>query len=307
MYKSGIYQIGAGHKYNLLGFPVGFYTNRGLTDMAEFVSRPLLTVNEYMSGGNTNPLYNIGYGEEEKHIKKMEQLDKDLTKHEALHTKDVEQIKKIIKKYTPMLEGDFNENPMDEDEELHLKQMKQILKALVKHEGVDKKSKTQIKAILKKYKLLKYEPVAKGGRKQIRLDRPKPSNRDNLEKMPYVVDDIAGGKKKRKLKGKGFLSDMFGTIGNVLGTIGKPIFDNVPALKPFSGLLGDNSAYGLASRGLKSIGLGKGKRKGGRKIMMPDHPSYDEIMKGKGSFEGVDMTKPSIEAKRRGRKKDIIF
>ena len=214
-----------------------------------------------------------------------------------------------------MLEGDFNENPMDEDEELHLKQMKQILKNLVKHEGVDKKSKTQIKAILKKYKLLKYEPVVKGGRKNpFPLDRPKPSNRDNLEKMPYVVDDIAGGKKKRKLKGKGFLSDMFGTIGNVLRTIGKPIFDNVPALKPFSGLLGDNSAYGLASRGLKSIWLGKGKRKGGRKIIMPDHPSYDEIMKGKGApnfsknnYDDIDMTKPSIEAKRRGRKKDIIF
>jgi len=316
MYKSGIYQIGAGHKYNLLGFPVGFYTNRGLTDMAEFVSRPLLTVNEYMSGGNTNPLYNIGYGEEEKHIKKMEQLDKDLTKHEALHTKDVEQIKKIIKKNKPMLEGDFNENPMDEDEETHVKQMKKIATALLKHEGLDKKSKTQIKAILKKYKGLKYKPV------------------------------VEGGKKKSNMKGKGFLSDMFGTIGSVLGTIGKPIFDNVPALKPFSGLLGDNSAYGLASKGLKSIGLGRGtggrklirldrpkpsnrdnlekmpfvvddiaggKKKGGRKIITPDHPKYNEVVKGCGAtptyLDGTPILPrpPGIPPARKVKKRDIIY
>jgi len=226
MYKSGIYQfgagvdkgiynIGAGKNYNLMGFPVGYFSNTGLTDMAERVSRPILAINQYMGAGS--------------HSKKKE---------------------------------------------------------------------------------------------KIKLGRPKPRYPINMEKMPLVVGDLEGeGKRKTKLrdrlrklkekrlKGKGFLSDMFGTIGNVLGTIGKPIFDNVPMLKPFSGLLGDNSAYGLASQGLKSIGLGK--RKGGRKIM-PDHPLYDKVMKGcgtpnfsKNNFEGVDMTKPSMEFRRKRREKKI--
>ena len=72
---------------------------------------------------------------------------------------------------------------------------------------------------------------------------------------------IMNGRRKN-LQGAGFLSDVFGTIGNVLGTVGSFI----PQLKPFQGLMGENSAYGLASKGLKSIGLGKKKKvmKGGK-------------------------------------------
>jgi hypothetical protein len=83
------------------------------------------------------------------------------------------------------------------------------------------------------------------------------------------------GTGRPKKKGKGFLSDMLGTVGSVLGTIGKPIFESMPALKPFEGLLGDNSLYGLASQGLKHIGLGK-KKKGGNKMLPKDHPIYVE-------------------------------
>lgn len=220
--NEGIYQFGAGRNYNVMGFPVGYFSNTGLTDMAETVSRPILAINQYMGSG-------------------------------------------------------------------HNEEMKAV-------------------------------------KKKIPLGRPKPRYPKDMEKMPYVVGDLEGeGKRKTKLrdrlrklkekrlKGKGFLSDMFGTIGSVLGTIGKPIFDNVPMLKPFSGLLGDNSGYALASKGLKSIGLGK--RKGGRKIMMPDHPKYNEVVKGcgapnfsKNNFDDIDMTKPSMEFRRKRReKKDITY
>lgn len=72
--------------------------------------------------------------------------------------------------------------------------------------------------------------------------------------------DYVGGKRRRRRhnkKGAGFLSDAFGTIANITGTVGK----FVPQLKPFQALLGDNSAYGLAAKGLKSIGLGRKNRK----------------------------------------------
>jgi hypothetical protein len=105
-----------------------------------------------------------------------------------------------------------------------------------------------------------------------------PSDDENKVRQKPVMDlqNIAGrgrGTGRPKKKGKGFLSDMLGTVGSVLGTIGKPIFESVPALKPFEGLLGDNSLYGLASQGLKHIGLGK--KRGGRKMLSEDDPRYE--------------------------------
>lgn len=106
-----------------------------------------------------------------------------------------------------------------------------------------------------------------------------PSDDENKVRQRPVMDlqNIASGNGRGtgrpKKKGKGFLSDLLGTVGSTLGAIGKPIFESVPALKPFEGLLGDNSLYGLASQGLKHIGLGK-KKKGGNKRLPEDHPMY---------------------------------
>jgi hypothetical protein len=110
-----------------------------------------------------------------------------------------------------------------------------------------------------------------------------PSDDENKVRHLPVMDlqNIASGngrgtgkqKGRPKKMGKGFLSDLLGTVGSTLGAIGKPIFESVPALKPFEGLLGDNSLYGLASQGLKHIGLGK-KKRGGRKMLTKDHPMY---------------------------------
>jgi hypothetical protein len=97
---------------------------------------------------------------------------------------------------------------------------------------------------------------------------------DKVRPKPVMDLQNIAGRGRPKKKGKGFLSDMLGTVGSVLGTIGKPIFDSVPALKPYSGLLGDNSLYGLASQGLKHIGLGK-KKRGGRKMLSEDDPRYE--------------------------------
>ena len=100
---------------------------------------------------------------------------------------------------------------------------------------------------------------------------------DKVRHQPVMdLQNISGtgrGTGRPKKKGKGFLSDMLGTVGSVLGTIGKPIFESVPALKPYEGLLGDNSLYGLASQGLKHIGLGK--KRGGRKMLAEDDPRYE--------------------------------
>jgi hypothetical protein len=106
-----------------------------------------------------------------------------------------------------------------------------------------------------------------------------PSDDENKVRQKPVMDlqNIAGrgrGTGRPKKKGKGFLSDLLGTVGSTLGAIGKPIFESVPALKPFEGLLGDNSLYGLASQGLKHIGLGK-KKRGGRKMLAEDDPRYE--------------------------------
>jgi hypothetical protein len=109
-----------------------------------------------------------------------------------------------------------------------------------------------------------------------------PSDDEDKVRQKPVMDlqNIAGrgrGTGRPKKKGKGFLSDLLGTVGSTLGAIGKPIFESVPALKPFEGLLGDNSLYGLASQGLKHIGLGK--KKGGRKMLAEDDPRYEPDVK----------------------------
>jgi len=109
-----------------------------------------------------------------------------------------------------------------------------------------------------------------------------PSDDENKVRQKPVMDlqNISGtgrGTGRPKKKGKGFLSDLLGTVGSTLGAIGKPIFESVPALKPFEGLLGDNSLYGLASQGLKHIGLGK--KRGGRKMLAEDDPRYEPDVK----------------------------
>ena len=57
--------------------------------------------------------------------------------------------------------------------------------------------------------------------------------------------------------GSGFLSDALKKVGSVLGSIGKPIFESMPALKPFEGLLGENSLYSQVGNLAESAGLGR--------------------------------------------------
>ena len=83
-------------------------------------------------------------------------------------------------------------------------------------------------------------------------------------------------------RGAGFLSGLLHGVSNVLGTIGKPIFDIVPGMSQYSGLLGDNSAYNLASQGLEKIGLGRKKR---------------VMRKGKGFFSSLKKGLSSIKDK----------
>ena len=126
----------------------------------------------------------------------------------------------------------------------------------------------------------------------------------NSGKVPkeYAPFQTAEGKKKHKLlktlmkqhllnledihkqKGSGFLSGLLRGISSTLGTIGKPIFEAVPALQPYSNLLGDNSAYNLASKGLEKIGLGKKKR-------------VVKLRKGKGFFSSIKKGLSSIKDK----------
>ena len=57
-------------------------------------------------------------------------------------------------------------------------------------------------------------------------------------------------------RGSGFISDALKKVGSVLGSIGKPIFESMPALKPFEGLLGENSLYSQVGNLAESAGLG---------------------------------------------------
>jgi len=143
-----------------------------------------------------------------------------------------------------------------------------------------------------------------------------PSDDEKKVRQLPVMDlqNIAGrGRGRPKKKGKGFLSDMLGTVGSVLGTIGKPIFESVPALKPFEGLLGDNSLYGLASQGLKHIGLGK-KKRGGRKMLAEDDPRYEPDVKIQpyevfGKVHKVyphDIPRPSKRIRRRSKSVELM-
>jgi len=162
MYKSGLYQIGAGinqlgggNNYNLLGYPVGFYTNTGLTDMNETVSRPILSVNEYLSGGAPLPMYNIGSGEEPfilddiqggkkmRPVKKYER--KNAIKYPTLYNKD---------KLASMTRGTLKGG-----DKSHLKKMKSLLKDLEKHRD----NKESIDKIIKKHKATLEGAGFKGG------------------------------------------------------------------------------------------------------------------------------------------------
>jgi len=180
MYKSGIYQLGAGinqmggsNNYNLLGYPVGFYTNTGLTDMNETVSRPILAVNQYL-GGSPLPMYSIGSGKEPFIIddveggKKKKPFKKDklssFTKG-TLRNTNMEAIKQYQRKnlrekmnaikypslFNPdktasMTKGTLRNNNNNK----HLQKMKQLLKDLERH----KKDEISIDDIIKKYKPL---------------------------------------------------------------------------------------------------------------------------------------------------------
>jgi hypothetical protein len=50
-------------------------------------------------------------------------------------------------------------------------------------------------------------------------------------------------------------------VFQALGAIGKPIFESNPTFKPYAGLLGDNSAFNLASKALEKIGLARKKKR----------------------------------------------
>lgn len=77
-----------------------------------------------------------------------------------------------------------------------------------------------------------------------------------------------------KQHGTGFLGNALSSIGNVLGSIGK----HIPMLKPFEGLLGENSLYGIAGRLANKVGIGK-KRK----------------IKGKGIISSIKNTARNIK------------
>ncbi len=57
------------------------------------------------------------------------------------------------------------------------------------------------------------------------------------------------------------MSGLLKGISSTLGVIGKPIFESNPALKPYAGLLGDHSAYNLASKALETVVLGRKKKR----------------------------------------------
>jgi hypothetical protein len=109
------------------------------------------------------------------------------------------------------------------------------------------------------------------GRPKRKKPIKKPIKKIDLEKQLSDHFDLLG--QIHKQHGSGFLSGLLGKISSTLGAIGKPIFSAVPALQPFEGLLGDNSAYNMASKGLESIGLGRKRKLKGR-------GPYDENMRG---------------------------
>lgn len=166
MYKSGLYQLGAGinqigggNNYNLLGYPTGFYTNTGLTNMNESVSRPILTVNEYL-GGAPSPMYSIGSGEEpfilddiqggKKKKKTLNTSKSVIKKYERKNLRDKMNALKYPSlfnkdKLASMTKGTLRGKGGDK---AHLRKMKSLLKDLEKHRD----NKMGVDNIIKKHK-----------------------------------------------------------------------------------------------------------------------------------------------------------
>jgi hypothetical protein len=211
MYKSGLYQLGAGinqlgggNNYNLLGYPVGFYTNTGLTNMNETVSRPLLTVNEYL-GGLQNPMYSIGSGNEPFIIddveggrkKKPFKKDKLLSfTRGTLRNTNMEAIKKYQRKnlrekinaikYPSLFMQDKTASKTKGtliSNNKHLQKMKSLLRDLEKH----KNEELSIDYIIKKYK-----PMLQGmGYDCSNCDMAGAGLFDFLKGIP-IIGDLAG-------------------------------------------------------------------------------------------------------------------
>lgn len=178
MYKSGLYQLGAGinqlggSNYSLLGYPVGYYTNTGLTDMNEKVSRPILSVNQYL-GGSPLPMYNIGSGQEPfilddiqggyKKFKSFKKKDKvaSMTKG-TLRNTNMSAIKQYQRKnlrekmsalkYPSLFNKDkvssMTKGTLRSNNNKHLQKMNELLADLEKH----KNEEMSIDHIIKKYK-----------------------------------------------------------------------------------------------------------------------------------------------------------
>lgn len=176
MYKSGLYQLGAGinqigggNNYNLLGYPVGYYTNTGLTNMNETVSRPILAVNEMLSGGAPLPMYSIGSGEEPFILDDIQGGKKPFYKKDklasmttgTLRNTNMSAIKKYQRKnlrekinaikYPSLFNADKTASKTRGtliSNNKHLQKMKGLLRDLEKH----KNEELSIDHIIKKYK-----------------------------------------------------------------------------------------------------------------------------------------------------------
>jgi hypothetical protein len=154
------------------------------------------------------------------------------------------------------------------------------------------------------FKLMRNSDIPKNNAPfQIAQGRPKrkkpikkPIKKIDLEKQLSNHFDLLG--QIHKQHGAGFLSGLLGKISSTLGAIGKPIFSAVPALQPFEGLLGDNSAYHMASKGLESIGLGRKRKLKGRgpyddifgNNMMEKQAKIlgiEHLLHGKGFFDTI--------------------
>jgi hypothetical protein len=175
MYKSGLYQIGAGinqlggsNNYNLLGYPVGFYTNTGLTDMNETVSRPILSVNEYLSGGSPLPMYNIGSGEEPfilddiqggKKKRSVNTSESVIKKYERKNLRDKKNAIKYPSLYNKDKIASMTKGTLKGGDKSHLRKMKSLLKDLEKHRD----NKDSIEKIIQKHKATLEGAGFKGG------------------------------------------------------------------------------------------------------------------------------------------------
>jgi len=204
MYKSGLYQLGAGinqigggNNYNLLGYPVGYYTNTGLTNMNETVSRPILAVNEMLSGGAPLPMYSIGSGNEpfilddiqggkkKKLVKSLNTSKSVIKNYEKKNLRDKMNAIKYPTlfnkdKLASMTRGTLRGKGGDK---AHLRKMKSLLKDLEKHRD----NKTGIDTIIKKHK-----PMLEGmGYDCSNCDKSGAGLFDFLKGIP-IIGDLAG-------------------------------------------------------------------------------------------------------------------